>query len=142
MANFIEYASKAQEELNIELQKITEREGVLVEKSKDLSIRASGLDKKEVELSAKEQELNALREELSSWNSKKLREEDVQVMFDEANRKESESVKKLKESQDNLILTEQKLADLMKRELALSEKEKSYRDEVKQEVMNRFLGVQ
>lgn len=141
MANFIEYASKAQEELNNELQKIAERESVVSAKATANASREAELDKRESDLTLKDQELNAKREELSMWDSKKIKEEKVQEMFDSANLKEVESTKRLKDAKDALILADQKLAELTKRELNLSEREKTYREEVKQEIMTRFLGV-
>ena len=81
------------------------------------------------------------KEELSTWEGKKIREEEVQKMFDTANAKEEESKKRLKDAQDALIEAGQKLDELSKRELLLVEREKSYREEVRNEMMTRFLGV-
>lgn len=140
MANFIEYASKAQEELNGELQKLAKRETELAEKSKLLASREIELEKKQSELATRDAEYTAKKEELSIWEGKKIREESVQVMFDEANRKEVESEKRLKDAKDAVILADQKLAELSKRELALTEKEKTYKDDVMKEMMQKMLG--
>ena len=140
MANFIEYASKAQEELNGELQKLSKKEAELAEKAKLLASHDLELEKRQAELAEKETEYLAKKEELSLWEGKRIREENVQVMFDEANRKEGESQKRLKDAQDAVILADQKLAELSKRELALSEKEKTYKDDVMKEMMQKMLG--
>ena len=140
MANFIEYASKAQEELNGELQKVSKKEAELAEKAKLLASHDLELEKRQAELAEKETEYLAKKEELSLWEGKRIREENVQVMFDEANRKEVESQKRLKDAQDAVILADQKLAELSKRELALSEKEKTYKDDVMKEMMQKMLG--
>jgi hypothetical protein len=140
MANFIEYASKAQEELNGELQKLSKKEAELAEKAKLLASHDLELEKRQAELAEKETEYLAKKEELSLWEGKRIREENVQVMFDEANRKEVESQKRLKDAQDAVILADQKLAELSKRELALSEKEKTYKDDVMKEMMQKMLG--
>ena len=141
MANFIEYASKAQEQLNIEMQKVSEKEALVTKKASANAKRSAELDERESALTLKEQEINAKREELTAWESKKVREEQVQAMYDEANAKDVSSTKKLKDASDALILADQKLEELLKRELALSEKRKTYEEEVRQEIMARFLGV-
>lgn len=141
MANFIEYASKAQAELNSELQRLSDKEAELAAKSSAQFNRESQLDAREVEVTAKEKEIQMKKEELSTWEGKKIREEEVQKMFDTANAKEVESVKRLKDAQDALIEAGQKLDELAKREMNLVEREKSYREEVRNEMMTRFLGV-
>lgn len=85
MANFIEYASKAQTELNIELQRLSERDSELSLKSSAQFAREAQLDAREVEVTAKEKEMQMKKEELSTWEGKKIREEEVQKMFDTAN---------------------------------------------------------
>jgi len=141
MANFIEYASKAQEELNIELQRLAEREVKLAEQASLQAAATIEIDKRQSAVAEAERAMDLKREELSMWEGKKVREEQVEAMHGEAMRKETEATKKLKDANDALIETRQNLEELTKRELALSEKEKSYREEVKKEIMDGFLGV-
>lgn len=141
MANFIEYASKAQEELNIELQRLAEREVKLAEQASLQAAATIEIDKRQSAVAEAERAMDLKREELSMWEGKKIREEQVEAMHGEAMRKEAEATKKLKDANDALIETRQNLEELTKRELALSEREKTYREEVKKEIMDGFLGV-
>lgn len=141
MANFIEYASKAQEELNRELQRLSEKEVKLAEQASLQAARSLTLDSREAEIAEKERLINEKKEELTLWEGRKLREEEVSRLHGEAMRKEEEASKKLKDAEEKLSETRMNLVELEKRELALSEREKSYREEVKKEIMNGFLGV-
>lgn len=141
MINFIEYASKAQEELNKERQVLQDFEAKLQEKSSLLATREAGLDTREADIMKKEVEIQNRQEELSAWEVTKRREEEVVSLFDQANSKLVDSDKKLKEASEKHGETVQMLEELAKRELALSEKEKTYKEEVKKEMMDKFLGV-
>ncbi len=141
MANFVEYATKAQGELNIELQKVADKEKLLAEQASLQAATVIELEKRQSKIAEEERAIDLKREELSIWDGKKRREEEVEAMHGEAMRKDTEATKKLKEATDALIESRQNLAELTKRELALSEKEKSYREEVKKEIMDGFLGV-
>jgi hypothetical protein len=141
MANFIEYASKAQSELNVELQKLSEKENELSLKSSAQFAREAQLDAREAEVAASEKEIQQKREDMTMWESKKKREEEAQAMYDAAILKETDSVKRLKEAKEALSEAELKLQELSKRELLLVERTKSYQEEIKSEIMARFLGV-
>ena len=141
MANFIEYASKAQSELNVELQKLSEKENELSLKSSAQFAREAQLDAREAEVAASEKEIQQKREDMTMWESKKKREEEAQAMYDAAILKETDSVKRLKEAKEALSEAELKLQELQKRELLLVERTKSYQEEIKSEIMARFLGV-
>lgn len=141
MANFIEYAAKAQGELNIELQKVADKEAVLAEQASLQAAAIIDIEKRQSAVAEAERMIDAKREELSIWDGKKVRSEEVEAMHGEAMRKDAEATKKLKEATDALIESRQNLEELTKRELALSEKEKTYREEVKKEIMDGFLGV-
>lgn len=141
MANFIEYASKAQAELNVELQKVADKELKLAEQASLQAATVIELEKRQSALAEEDRAMDLKREELSIWEGKKVRSEQVEAMHGEAMRKETEATKKLKDANDALIETRQNLEELTKRELALSEREKTYREEVKKEIMDGFLGV-
>ena len=88
-----------------------------------------------------ERALDLQREELTIWNGKKIRAEQVEAMHGEAMQRDNDATQKLKEATDALLESRQNLEELTKRELALSEEKKSYREEVKKEIMDGFLGV-
>lgn len=141
MANFIEYASKAQEELNRELQILADKERALAKQSSLQANRSASLDAREAVVAEQERGINQKREELSMWDSKKMREEEVIRLHDEALRMEEDSKKRDKEATDKLLETKQNLVELTKRELALSEREKTYEEELKKKMMDSFLRV-
>lgn len=141
MADFIEYASKAQEELNAQLRAISEKELRLAEKASILASREVDLDSRRSGLAEAEKAMDEKKAQLSFWESQKIREEEVSRLHGEALGKEVASQKRLVEADEKLAETRYNLADLAKRELALSEKEKTYREEIKKEMMNTFLGV-
>lgn len=141
MANFIEYASKAQTELNIELQRISEKENELSLKSSAQFAREAQLDAREVEVTAGEKEMQKKREDMTMWESKKKREEEVQSMYDAAVLKETESVKRLKDAKDALAESDMKLQELQKRELLLVERTNTYKEALRNEILTGFLGV-
>lgn len=141
MANFIEYASKAQEELNHELQILSDKERDLAKQSSLQASRSASLDARESAVAEQERLINQKREELSMWDSKKMREEEVVRLHDEALRMEEDSKKRDKEATDKLLETKQNLVELTKRELALSEREKTYEEELKKKMMDSFLRV-
>ena len=141
MANFIGYAAKAQVELNIELQKLAQMGLKLAEQASLLATTAIELEKRQAVVVESEHALDLQREEHTIWNGKKIRAEQVEAMHGEAMQKDNDATQKLKEATDALLETRQNLEELTKRELALSEEKKSYREEVKKEIMDGFLGV-
>lgn len=141
MANFIEYAYKAQEELSAELQKVADQKARLDEQATLQAATVIELEKRQAKIAEEERAIDLKKEELSLWNGKKMREEQVEAMYGEAMRKDTEASKKLKEASEKLAETRYNLADLEKREIALSEREKTYREELKKEMMDNFLRV-
>jgi hypothetical protein len=140
MVNFIEYASKAQEELNKERAEIAEKAQKQAEQASVLAARTAALDEREAQITKSEYELQEKQEKLSAWEAGKRREEEVVAIFDSAQSKLVEAQEKLKAASEKESDTRLALEDLSKRELALSEREKVYKEEIKTEIMNRFLG--
>lgn len=140
MANFIEYASMAQEELNREKNVLSEKEKQLQEKASLLAGREADLDKKQSEIVLQNQELLEKIDKLTTWESKKLKEEEVQKIADESSYKLKLANDKLKLAEEKLNEAKMILEEQAKRELALSEMQKTYREDIKKEVMDKFLG--
>lgn len=141
MANFIEYASKAQEELNKEKTALEAREGELQTKSNSVSARSAELDKREAAVAQVELDIAARKEQLSFWEKGKKREEEVQGMFDDAVSKLAQADEKAKKAAEYLAESKQVREEVQTREIRLTERESKYKEEIKQELMNRFLGV-
>ncbi len=142
MANFIEYASLAQDELNKEKQvlagqaeAISNREAAVVKRSQDL-------DKREADIATKEKAQADRQAILDVWESNKRHEEDVQKMFDEANAKLATVDEKLKVDIELNNDTKQKLEELAKQSHRLSDEKQNYRDEIKKELIDRVMKGQ
>lgn len=138
MVNFIEYASKAQEELNKERGGIQAREGALQTKGNELAGRSAELDKREADIVQKEKDLAIRTEQLAQWEGKKKREEEVQSMFDDANAKLLEAQKIMRKVSEETSDTDQKRADLLKRENELSNTIQTYKAEVQKDLLDKF----
>lgn len=133
-------------QLAIEVDKVVEKE------RDDLRVRQEELDEKASLLATKENNLEELRINLESRSRQQdRREEELSrkeglVRSDEEVRedrvrvgKDVETARKLrKEAADFRAEAEQKLVEVAKRELALSEKEKTYEQEVELRVMRMF----
>lgn len=133
-------------QLAIEVDKVVEKE------RDDLRSRQEKLDKKASLLATKENDLEELRVSLEARSRQQdRREEELSrkeglVRADEEVREERVRVSKeveraqdlRKEAADFKSEAEQKLAEVAKRELALSEREKTYEQEVELKIMRRF----
>lgn len=139
--NFIEFASKAQEELNKQRLLIEDEGKIVSERDSSLSRRSVELDKRESDIAKKESELADKKLGLDKWEVAKKKEEQIQQMFDEAVAKNIDSAEKLKQARFALDEATAKIQEMEKREKKQSERESSYREEIKAEFMNRFMGV-
>lgn len=138
MISFVETAAKAQEELQAELNTLKDVKLRLDEKASLLANKENELVEREKAISLTEKNLNDRNEAMSMWETKKMREEQVQKMHDDALAATLECEKKYKASSEQLAESRQLMEDLAKRELALSEREKTYRQEAKQELVDKF----
>lgn len=140
MFDFIEYAKKAQEDLQAQQSKIDAKvadlekgKAVLYQNNLDFEAKLQAQNARDIDLNQREEGIS-LREQ---QDNKKV---DAQRLYDEAamNVKiASELAAKAKENNDEAT---QKLAEVAKRELALSEREKTYKEEIKKEAVERVWG--
>jgi len=136
--NFIQLAQETQKELDGEKARLAQKEIELNTRATTLQTQIAANDKRTGELNAKAQELQAREEEVSRREIAQRRDSEVQKDLDTSialNAKAVDERKKAQEYRDDARL---KLEDLAKREIALSEREKTYKQEIELEVMRNF----
>lgn len=138
MKSFLQLAQDAQAELDARHSEIDKEAEKLAKKASLLASREAKIEDGEKELVLKVQELQDREERVSMREGVVNREQKAQedrMAAETANRESELNLKKAKELNDDAV---QKLAELSKRELALSEARKSYKAEVEMEVMKHI----
>lgn len=133
--DFKELALQAQAELDGAKAQLVKKEQKLDEKMAVVARKEDLADSKFTELSAKEIELKEREDKVTLMEIHARRDADVQEdrrLSEEARRESELNLKKAKELNDDAT---QKLAELTKREVALSEAKKTYKKEVELDVM-------
>lgn len=138
--SFITLAQEAQKELEAEKARLVKKEAKLDEKASavEAQLALAVEETKAVEL--KKKELRVYEEEVSRKAMAVKRDFDAKTERDLAAGDRAEAVRLRKEASEDLDRSKQLLADLSKRELALSEREKTYEKEIKEKMMERMLG--
>lgn len=138
MKTFIDFAKEAQVELEAERKAIEAEKDKLAKKASLLAARETKIEDGENELSIKAKELQLREEKVSMREGIIGREDKAAQDLKKAEENNREVTLKLKKSQELNDDATQKLAELSKRELALSEREKTYKQEIEMDVMRRF----
>jgi len=136
--SFIQLAQQAQKELDGETQRLKQKEDALNTKSASIAARESTVEAKENELSTKERELQLREEEVTRREINSRRDTDVQADLLLAQKERQDAANSLKKAQEYRDDARMKLEDLERREVALSEREKTYKQEIELEVMRNF----
>lgn len=136
--DFIALATKAQKELDGEIARLKTYEDQLNIKSSTLASQVEQVEKKEGELNAKEKQLQSREEGVSMRELTVRRDTDVQKDLDTAISLNREAVEERRKAQEYRDDAKMKLEDLERREVALSEREKTYKQEIELEVMRNF----
>lgn len=139
--SFIKLAEKAQAELEGERLRLKQLEDALLEKSSLVENRLKEADKRDGELAVEARQLQ-LREEGVAMrelrqNSADQAQKDLADAHEELLRAQADRRK----AQDLRDESQMKLEDLEKRELALSEEKKKYKQDLELEVMRNFTGM-
>jgi len=136
--DFIALATKAQKELDGEIARLKTYEDQLNIKASALASKTEQVEKREGELNAKEKQLQAREEGVSMRELTVRRDTDVQKDLDTAISLNREAVEERRKAQEYRDDAKMKLEDLERREVALSEREKTYKQEIELEVMRNF----
>lgn len=118
---------------------LSQRESELQEKENKLAAEFSTFETKQNELNREKADFDRLKEEVDAKiakvrNDQKL-SEDLRVQAQQT----KDIEKMLKEIKEERGLTEYNLEQVAKRELAVTEREKNYKEEISKEFANRFL---
>ena len=138
MKTFMDFAQEAQAELDAEKRAIEIEKDKLAKKASLLAGRESKIEDSEKEVSLKIKELELREEKVSMREGIIGREDKAASDLKAAEEKNRESTINLKKAQELSDDATQKLAEISKRELALSEREKKYKQEIEMDVMRRF----
>lgn len=131
---------KIEKELEARSIALDARDASLWEKSSKLEAQSISLDARLADLTDREEKLEPKLAKIVKVESKLKDEKEVEKERSEAfvAREQAETaLKAVKEKEGDVKLA---LADLTKRELVLAEKERSYREEIKKEFMEKFLA--
>lgn len=141
MFDFIEYATKAQTSLQAEMSKLDTKAADLEKVASEQAQKATDLLAREISLNDKEKQLNDRESAVVMYEKTKKREEDVEAQYSEAMKAQTIAQELLKKSKEYDADASQKIAELEKRELALSEREKSYRETLQKEFAQKLFNT-
>jgi len=139
--SFITLAAQAQKELDGETLRLKQKEDTLNVRSASLSSGESDLEKRSGAVTVSEKDIQNRLEEVVRRELTVRRDNQAQSDLDTAvslHKSVSDEKKKIQELNDETKLN---LEDLAKRETALSLKEKTYREEIKQQIATKMLGI-
>lgn len=136
--SFIQLAQQAQRELDGETERLAQKEADLNTRSSAVAGQLELADKRHGELNAKEKQLQVREEEVSRRELTVRRDSEVQQDLVSAQAHHKSATDELKKAQGYRDEAQMKLEDLSNRELALSEREKTYKQEIELEVMRNF----
>lgn len=132
---FLSLAKKADELLKAKLEMVAAKEQAVSDKSASLASLEKSLTERESLIVSQEKSLQSREEEVSRKMAVVRADHEVRSDMDTVIHIKKENEKILKDAQAYRDEAKQKLEDLARRELALSEKEKTYKKEVELEVM-------
>ena len=136
--SFIQLAQQAQKELDGETARLAQKESELNTEASAVAGQLALAEKRTGELNAKEKQLQTREEEVSRREINARRDSQVQEDLKNAQAHHVSATQELKKAQEYRDDAQMKLEDLQKRELALSEREKVYKQELELEVMRNF----
>lgn len=136
--DFISLAAQAQKELDGEKARLAKMEAELNTKASAVAGQLAEAVTKHGELNAKERQLQTREEDVSRRELAVRRDVEVQKDLETAMAVRREAVEDRKKAEEYRDEARMKLEDLEKRELALSEREKVYKQELELEVMRNF----
>lgn len=139
--DFITLASQLQKELDGERLRIKEYEQKVIDRDSAVNRQLELAQKMTGENTAKKLELQQREDNVSQRELRVRRDQEVQADYNAALAKYEEAKKVLKLAEDEKLETKMLLEDLSRRETALSDDKKTYRDQIRQEIANRMLGV-
>ena len=139
--NFLTLAEQAQRELEGELLRLEQKEADLNTKSSAVEAQLALADQRTAEAASKAKELQAREEEVTRREINMRKDTDLKADLQQAMAERKIAADALIEAKEARDAAKMSLLDLTKRELALSEREKTYREEIKQQIASKMLGI-
>lgn len=139
--SFLELAKEAQKELDGERARIAQFELSVNERATNLENQIQELERKTGEMNAKMKELQLREETVSQRELTVRRDTQVQEDVNSARTFYENADTARKETQDMKDEMKMLEADLIRRERNLSERESSYREEIRKEIAEKLTGV-
>lgn len=130
---------KIEAEIQAEKNAVAKEKKAVQTRKNELAKKEAEIDAKAVEIAETEKNLAPKMEEIARIEGKLLREEQIAKEKQEAIALADQGKKDLAKATDTLNLANVKLAELAKREAALSEEKKTYEARIKQELIESFL---
>lgn len=137
ISNLVE---KIEKELEARSQALDAREASVSKKEARLTVQSATLSEKEAQIALQTAELEPKLAKIAQVESKLKSEKEVAEGLRKIAVSEEQSRKALKLAEETVNDANVKLADLTRRELALSARESAYREEIKKEFVDKFLG--
>lgn len=138
--NFIKAAEEAEKELEAEKARLVKKEAKIDEKSSAVEAQLALAVEDTKKAAVKTKELQEYEEEVSRKAMSFKSNFDAKAERDAAAADRAEAMKLRKVAQEDLDRSRQLLEDLSKRELNLSEREKTYEKDLKEKMLERMLG--
>lgn len=136
--SFITLAQEAQKELEAEKERLVKKEFKIDEKASAVEAQLALAVEETKKVAEKMKELRLYEEEVSRKALSFKSNFDAKAERDSAVADRIEATKLRKLAEDDLNRSKQLLDELSKRELSLSEREKTYKQEIELEVMRNF----
>lgn len=118
---------------------LSQRESELQEKENKLAAEFSTFETKQNELNREKADFDRLKEEVDAKIAKVRNDQKLSEDLRAQAQQTKDIEKMLKEIKEERGLTEYNLEQVAKRELAVTEREKNYKEEISKEFANRFL---
>ena len=141
MKSFIELAQQADKELAALTAQVEDRDAKLSEKATILANTEASLEEKRVQLDTYERQLMARNEEVTRKEINVRRDEEVRADVQQAAALRDSAAKDLKKAEDTLMEVKQVREEVAKREMALAEREKNYKEEIRKQIGEKMLGI-
>jgi len=138
---FLSLAKKLDAELVQQGDLLADRSTNLDKKASELARLEASLEEKRKEVESFERQMNIRNEEVTRKEINVRRDEEVREDLVKASGERDIATRERKTSQEALDEAKQALAEVAKRELALSVREKTYKTEIRNKIAEHSLGI-
>lgn len=141
MKSFITLAQEVEKELQARIAQLDARDSRMSEKETILANTEASLEEKRIKLDTFERELLTRNEEVTRKEINVRRDEEVRNDIQQAAALRESASKDLKKAEETLAEVRQVREEVSKRELALAEREKTYKEEIRKQIAEKMTGI-